>query len=66
MSSRVLTIAALILIVLAGVGLQGLSSREGSRVPPFGAVLSWVMRTWTGRVGVLAAWAWLGFHFFGS
>jgi hypothetical protein len=27
-------------------------------------VLSRIMRTRTGRVGALVAWAWLGLHFF--
>jgi hypothetical protein len=29
-----------------------------------GAVLSRIMRTRTGRVGMPVAWAWLGLHFF--
>jgi hypothetical protein len=27
-------------------------------------VLARIMRTRTGRVGVLVAWAWIGLHFF--
>jgi hypothetical protein len=64
MSSHTLTVAGYLLIVSAGVGLQVRSSREGSRIPPLGAVLGWVMRTRSGRVGVMAGWAWLGIHFF--
>lgn len=64
MSSHDLTVAGYVLIVVAGVGLQLLSSREGSPIPPLGAVLGWVMRTRSGRVGVMAGWAWLGIHFF--
>jgi hypothetical protein len=63
-SSRDLTIAGYLLIAAAAAGLQLLSRREGSRIPPLGAVLGRVMRTRSGRVGVLAAWAWLGIHFF--
>jgi Family of unknown function (DUF6186) len=33
-------------------------------LPSIGAILSRIMRARTGRVGVLAAWAWLGLHFF--
>jgi Family of unknown function (DUF6186) len=33
-------------------------------VPPLGDVLTRIMRTRTGRVGVLVAWAWIGLHFF--
>ncbi|HEX6675282.1 MAG TPA: DUF6186 family protein [Actinomycetes bacterium] len=59
-----MTIAGYLLIAAAAAGLQLLSRREGSRIPPLGAVLGRVMRTRSGRVGVLAAWAWLGIHFF--
>jgi hypothetical protein len=65
MSSHDLTVAGYVLIVLAGVGLQLLSTRDGSPIPPLGAVLSRVMRTRSGRVGVMAGWAWVGIHFFG-
>jgi hypothetical protein len=64
MSSHDLTLAGYVLIVLAGVCLQLLSAREDAPVPPLGAVLGRVMRTRTGRVGVIAAWAWIGIHFF--
>jgi hypothetical protein len=63
-SSRDLTITGYLLIVAAAVGLQLLSAREGSRIPPLGAVLGRLMRSRSGRVGVMAAWAWLGIHFF--
>jgi hypothetical protein len=33
-------------------------------MPTFDQVLTRVMRTRTGRVGMLVAWAWLGLHFF--
>jgi Family of unknown function (DUF6186) len=63
-SSRELTIAGYLLVISAGVGLQLLGSRHGSRIPPLGAVLRWAMRTRSGRIGVMAGWAWLGIHFF--
>jgi Family of unknown function (DUF6186) len=64
MSSHDLTVAGYVLIVLAGVGLQLLGSREGVPFLPLGAVLGRVMRTRSGRVGVMAGWAWIGIHFF--
>lgn len=64
MSSRTLTVAGYVLIVLAGVGLQLLSLRAGSRVPSLGAVLRQAMRSRPGRIGIVAAWAWIGIHFF--
>jgi len=63
MSSRDVTLAGYLLIVVAGIGLELLSTRPHSRIPPLGTVLRRVMRTRTGRVGVIAGWAWLGIHF---
>jgi hypothetical protein len=34
------------------------------RVPSLCRVLSHVMQTRTGRVGIIVAWAWVGLHFF--
>jgi Family of unknown function (DUF6186) len=64
MSSHDLTVAGYVLIVLAGGCLQLLGTREGAPIPPLGDVLGWVMRTRSGRVGVIAGWAWIGIHFF--
>ncbi|HKE99320.1 MAG TPA: DUF6186 family protein [Actinomycetes bacterium] len=64
MSSRGLTIAGYLLVVLAGVGLELFGRRPESRVPPLGAVLREAMRSRPGRIGVIAAWAWIGLHFF--
>ena len=33
-------------------------------IPTLGHVLTRIMRTRTGRVGMLVAWAWVGLHFF--
>ena len=63
MTSRAVTIAGYLLIVGCGLALQLSSRRPGSPVPPLGAVLRPVMRTRSGRVGVMAGWAWLGVHF---
>jgi len=62
MSSHDVTVLGYLLILLAGVALELLAAR--TRIPSLGQVLSRVMRTRTGRVGVLVAWAWLGLHFF--
>ncbi|HTT51807.1 MAG TPA: DUF6186 family protein [Streptosporangiaceae bacterium] len=64
MNSHDVTITGYVLILLAAVGLQLAATRARSPVPPLGAVLSRIMRTRTGRVGMLVAWAWLGLHFF--
>ncbi len=53
------------LIVLTGLVATEISARRaGSKIPTFGRVASRIMRTRTGRVGMLLAWAWLGLHFF--
>jgi hypothetical protein len=42
-----------------------MSSTPGTRqIPAAAAAGARIMRTRTGRVGVLVAWAWLGLHFF--
>jgi hypothetical protein len=64
MNSHDVTITGYVVILLAAAGLQLAATRSTAPVPPLGALLSRVMRTRTGRVGVLVAWAWLGLHFF--
>jgi len=64
MSSHDFSIAVYVSFALAAVVLEFLSSRPGSRIPSLGAALRRAMRTRSGRVGVIAGWAWLGLHFF--
>jgi hypothetical protein len=64
MSSHDLTVAVYGVIALAGVGLQLASFRPPSRIPSLGVVFARAMRTRSGRVGIMAGWAWLGLHFF--
>ncbi|HYT79436.1 MAG TPA: DUF6186 family protein [Actinomycetota bacterium] len=64
MSSHDVALAVYVLFVLGGLLLQLLSSRDGSRIPSLGSVITRVMRTRSGRVGIVAGWAWLGLHFF--
>jgi hypothetical protein len=64
MTSRELTIAGYLTVLFAGVVLQIAAVRKPERLPSLGRVFTHVMRTRTGRVGVLVAWAWLGLHFF--
>jgi Family of unknown function (DUF6186) len=64
MSSHDITVAGYLLIAWSGVGLEVYARRTRSRVPTIGRVLSHLMRTRSGRVGVVAAWAWLGMHYF--
>jgi hypothetical protein len=63
-NSHDVTILGYLLVLLAGLLLEFLATRTPARIPALGDVLTRVMRTRTGRVGVLVAWAWLGLHFF--
>jgi hypothetical protein len=64
MTSRELTIAGYLAVLAGCVALQIAAVRKPERLPSLGHVFTHVMRTRTGRVGVLVAWAWLGLHFF--
>jgi hypothetical protein len=64
MSSHEVTIAGYLLVVAGIVLLQVLATRTRAPVPSFGDLLTRAMRSRTGRVGVLVAWAWIGLHFF--
>jgi len=64
MTSHYLTIAGYLLVVAGIVVLQLLGAWTRAPVPSLGDLLTRAMRSRTGRVGVLVAWAWLGLHFF--
>lgn len=64
MNGRDLTIAGYLVVLAAGVALQVAATAMPARLPSLGRVLSHVMRTRTGRVGVFVAWGWIGLHFF--
>jgi hypothetical protein len=51
-------------IVACGVVLELISHSGRSRLPSLEQMLTWVMRTRIGRVGVIASWGWLGLHYF--
>ena len=63
MTSRELSIAGFLAVLAACIVLQVAAVRKPERLPSLGRVFTHVMRTRTGRVGVLVAWAWLGLHF---
>jgi hypothetical protein len=64
MMTRVITVVGYLVVLSCGVVLEVVATRTQARIPPLGDVLTRAMRTRTGRVGVLVAWAWLGLHFF--
>jgi len=58
------TIAGYVLAVAGIVLLQLLATRTRAPIPSLGDLFTRAMRSRTGRVGVLVAWAWIGLHFF--
>jgi Family of unknown function (DUF6186) len=64
MSSHIITIAGFVAFVAAGTVVNLLAHRPGSRIPTMGTLLTRVMHGRTGRIAVVAWWAWLGLHLF--
>ena len=64
MNSHDVTLAIYAFFALAGLGVELRSRSPGSRIPSLATAFSRVMRTRSGRVGVVAGWVWLGLHFF--
>jgi hypothetical protein len=64
MNSHDVTVAGFLIILSALIATDIAGRRPGSRIPTFSQVFTRIMRTRTGRVGILVAWAWLGLHFF--
>lgn len=62
MSSRDVTIAAYVAILLIAVAID-LAGRAGARVLSFGEVVTLVARGRMVRFTLLALWWWLGWHF---
>lgn len=59
-----MTVAGYLAVLLGFAALQVAATRTKAPVPSLGVILTRIMRTRTGRVGLLVAWAWLGLHFF--
>lgn len=64
MTSRQVTIAGFFLLALVGVMLEWRGRSEGSRLVSMGDLTSWVVATAPGRVAMMLAWWWTGWHFF--
>ena len=64
MNSHDITIAGYVAVLAGIVTLQVLGARTRAPVPSLGDLLTRAMRSRTGRVGILVAWAWIGLHFF--
>ena len=64
MTSHYITIAGYATFLAAGIALNLLAHRRGSRIPTMGALFTRIMHTRTGRIAIIAWWAWLGMHLF--
>jgi hypothetical protein len=64
MNSHDVTVAGFLVILAALIGTEIAARTKIAPVPTFSQVVTRIMRTRTGRVGLLVAWAWLGLHFF--
>jgi len=64
MSSHDITVLGFAIILAGLIGTEVTARAGRTGVPTFAQVVTRVMRTRTGRVGVLVGWAWLGLHFF--
>lgn len=62
-ASRAVTLAGFVLLGLAFVALQTVAYLRPGRVPTLGQVLDGIMRQRTGRIAILVAWWWVGWHF---
>jgi hypothetical protein len=65
MSSRTITLLGYTVIIASGVTLGVATHLREMSVPTFGTMVRWALRTRSGRIGVFAAWAWMGLHFLG-
>jgi hypothetical protein len=63
MSPRAITAAGYVLIGVAALVVELVARRPGSRVPTISQLLGHLMREKWGRLVMLLAWWWLGFHF---
>ena len=64
MNSHDVTVLGFLILLSGLIGTEISARRADSKIPTFDQVLTRIMRTRTGRVGMLVAWAWLGLHFF--
>jgi hypothetical protein len=64
MNSHDATIVGYLSVLAAGISLQVAGIRRPAQLPSLGRVLTHIMQSRTGRVGIFVAWAWIGLHFF--
>ncbi len=64
MNSHDITVAGFLVVVAGLIGAEAVARLTKAPIPTFAQVFTRIMRTRTGRVGILVAWAWVGLHFF--
>ena len=64
MSSHSVTLGGFLALVGAAGVLQLVAMTGRTRIPTIGALVRRAAETRSGRLGVMAAWAWVGLHFF--
>jgi len=63
MTPREAIIAGFAAILVLAIATDLLSRRDGSGVRPFPATLAAALSSRGGRIVILGAWLWLGWHF---
>jgi hypothetical protein len=61
---RVITAIGFAGVIFILFALEYLGRRKNSTIPTFGEFLGFAMRPRAGRLFILLAWLWLGWHFF--
>jgi uncharacterized protein DUF6186 len=64
LNSHDITVVGFLVILSGLIGAEIIARSGRTEIPRFAEVVTRIMRTRTGRVGILVAWAWLGLHFF--
>lgn len=65
MTTHTLTLVGYGAIVLGGMAVEMAARRRDGSGFTLGRILTWALHTRSGRLGIFAAWAWLGLHFLG-
>jgi hypothetical protein len=60
---RALIVTGFVAILVLAIVTEVCARRPGSRWAPLGVTLAGALRTRGGRVVILGAWLWLGWHF---
>ncbi len=63
MSSHWAAVLGFAILAVTVLAIDRLARRPQSQLAGFGTVMSRLMATRSGRIGVLVVWWWLGWHF---